>query len=213
MRKRMPGVAASAQQKIRRVLVGIVSICILSLIGPNAAMAQEYKSIPPLDEAALKHSPGNLISEKLKKSKQFYLLNELVVIDELLLKQTKLKDLVKDDPDCKCPGEIPEELYCQQLEVILLRKKANVEKLDEATAGTNFKEFESLDLLIELEIVDDLLIVQPEVRRALYDIIKSRKCRGLRIKGAQSLMDKQGQVLIKKKKAIIKVFNEQLIDR
>ena len=190
------------------LLIFIVTFCALLLIFSTPVYSLNTQPLAPLDEAALKHSPGNLISENLKKSEQFLFLNELLMIDELILKQLKFKDAFGDgkDPskeecDC-CDVPDPSELICEQVKVLLKKKEEIASRLVKATEDTKFSELEDIDLLIELEIVDDLIIVQPQVKDALVELM--RLCRFKSFNEIKRLLKLQMEVLLRKKEFILK---------
>lgn len=188
--------------KIEVNLILLFSAMLLTIICPLSGFCVESSPLLPLDEAALKHSPGNLISEKLKTSDQFLLLNELLLIDELILKQTRIKDVSIDQKKDECATvPNPEELICAQVKVILQKKKEITSTLGKATLATDYGQFSDIDLLIELEIVDDLIIIQPQIKEALYELM--RLCRLMGVKDVNSLINEQVETLVKKKKLIL----------
>jgi len=199
------------QLGIVRIMMIVVAMFVLSVIPLTKAFSQGSQTLSPLDEAALKHSPGNFISEKLKTSDQFLFLNELLMIDELLLKQLKFRDNIgngKDSSKEEC-NDVPDptELICEQVKVLLIKKEKITSRLVKATEDTNFDELENIDLLIELEIVDDLIIVQPQVKEALAELMKL--CRSKSFNVIKRLLKEQMEVLLRKKELILKGLYEE----
>jgi hypothetical protein len=179
----------------------VLAIGILALITPmTAATAQESVSLPPLSEAALKFSPGQLISDQLRKHGQFLRLNELLVVDELILKQIKLLR-----PQEQKRPIVSKDLVCQQVKVLVVNKGKILKELGQATDHTDFAALSRLDLLIELEIVDDLLLVQTDVWDSLNDLAWYCEANV----PVPELISEQKGLLTKKKSAILKALMEQ----
>lgn len=197
-------------EEILAVLITAVILCSFIIIYPAKAQGQDYKMLSPLDEAALKHSPGNLISDELKRSRQFLLLNELLLTDELILKQTRMKDLTYEKEECSCIPD-PTELICEQVKVLLKKKEEIVSELAKIAEQTDIGNLKDIDLLIELEIVDDLILVQPQIKDALIELM--RLCRSKSFNEIKRLMKTQMEVLIKKKEVILKGLRERLINK
>ena len=119
-----------------------------SVVFSTKTLGKEFGLMTPLSEAAIKFSPGQLVSEKVKQNKQFIWLNQLLLIDELILKQEKM---------LRCP---PIDMWsiCLQVKLLYDAKWEVVKLLDDAPLECEL--FKPLDILVELEIVDDLLLVQ-----------------------------------------------------
>lgn len=133
------------------------------------------------------------------ESQQVQLLNELLLIDELILKQATLWASANQSSSV-----ISEGLVCQEVDVLVSKKEKTVSRLSEATARTDFSKLKQIDLLSELEIVDDLLIDQPKIRDVLGELLRS--CRRRDIEKVRALMDRQGEALVTKKEAILKAL-------
>ena len=188
--------------RFRKALTIILISGLFMVFFSTTTLAQATIQLPPLSEAALKFSPGQLVSKEMKMSKQFISLNELLLIDELILKIKKFREfgVYQTSP-------IPPELQCRQITVLVTKSKpGTLSDLETHLNLTNFTNFKKIDLLIELEIVDDLLLVQPQIRSWLTYIVTMKICKSIDIRTINKLMDYQGEVLISIKKVLLKAL-------
>jgi len=187
--------------RFRKALTIIFIIGLFMAFFSTTTLAQVTIQLPPLSEAALKFSPGQLVSSDMKLSNQFRSLNELLLIDELILKIKKFREfgVYKTSP-------IPPDLQCHQITVLIKAKIATLDDLKTHLELTDFTKFKKIDLLIELEIVDDLLLVQPQIRSWLTYIVTSRVCKSIDIHTINKLMDSQKELLISIKEKLLEAL-------
>jgi hypothetical protein len=165
---------------------------------------QSGESLPPLSEAAIKFSPGKFVSEDLKSSYQFVLINELLLIDELILKTKKFSGY-----DMFTAPLIPKELSCRQLTILLEEKEETLNNLEYAISEPYCLYFKKYDLLVELEIVDDLLLVQQAVSSYLNQVIAQSGCKSFSADQVKMLMGEQKKMLMKIKDGLLNSFEAQ----
>ena len=190
-----------------RTLLTIICIAgVFMLFFPIATLGQTQSagSLPPLSEAAIKFSPGKLVSKDLKGSKQFIYINELLLIDELILKTKKFSGY-----DMFTTPSIPKELSCRQLSVLLKEKEETLDNLEYAISEPYCLDFKKYDLLVELEIVDDLLLVQQAVSIYLNQVIAQSGCKSLSADQVKMLMGQQKKILMKIKDGLLNFLEAQ----
>ena len=183
---------------VGKVLTVMFVIGAFAVIFSTKALGKEFGLLSPLSEAAIKFSPGYLVSDEVKRHKHFVLLNQLLLIDELILKQEKM---------LRCPP-IDLESICIQVKLLYDAKWKTVELLGDNTL--NCELFKSLDILVELEIVDDLLLVQKDVREFLWYFLTRYKepCKIDFPCKVDPLVEKQITLLEKTKETLIKCFDK-----
>ena len=165
---------------------------------------QSAGELPPLSEASLTFSPGKFISKHLKRSHQFIFLNELLLIDELILKTKKLSgdDMFKTPP-------IPKELRCRELAILFKEKEQTLNLLEYAISEPYPLGFRKYDLLVESEIVDDLLLVQQSISSYLNQVITQSSCKPFSADQVKKVMGEQKKLLIRIKEGLLNSLEAQ----
>lgn len=190
--------------KIALTIISIAGIFMLFFPTATLGQTQSTGSLSPLSEGALKFSPGKFVSEYLKRSKQFIFINELLLIDELILKTKKFSGY-----DMFMVPSIPKELICRQLAILLKEKEETLNNLDYAISEPHSLGFRKYDLLVELEIVDDLLLVQQAILNYLNQVIAQSSCKSFSKDQVKMLMSEQKKLLMRIKDGLLNSLEAQ----